>query len=189
VPAKEGDLRILIAFVVTCLGVVAPTFAQSPSTAAAQAESKPTEASVRHLLDVMQVRQIVQTLSTQMDTMFDSMVNKQLEGQNITPEQQKEIDARRDAARGMVEELLSWDSMEHLYLKVYGDTFSQQEIDGMTAFYSSPAGQAVIAKMPLAMRNSMTEMQQRVREMIPKIQQMANEAADKVKGQAPKKSG
>lgn len=181
-------MRILVAFVVGCLGVTAPTFAQS-NLPAAQAESRPSEASVRHLLDIMQVRQIVQTMSAQMDSMFDNMLSKQLEGQNITPEQQKQIDARRNAARDMVKGLLSWDSMESLYLKVYGDTFSQQEIDGMTAFYSSPAGQAVIAKMPLAVKNSMAEMQQRVRDMIPKIQQMAKDAADQVKGPAPKTSG
>lgn len=181
-------MKILVAFVVVCLGLTAPTFAQSTHTTT-QAESKPSEASVRHLLDVMQVRQIVQTMSAQVDSMFDNMVNKELEGQNITPEQQKQIDARRDAARDMVKNLLSWDSMESLYLKVYGETFSQQEIDGMTAFYTSPTGQAVIAKMPLATRNSMSEMQQRVRDMIPKIQQMAREAADEVKSPAPKKSG
>ena len=64
-------MRVLVAFVVACLGLTAPTFAQS---------TRPSEASVRHLLDVMQARQIVQTMSAQMDTMFDNMVNKQLEG-------------------------------------------------------------------------------------------------------------
>lgn len=181
-------MRILVALVIASLGLTAPTFAQSPNVAA-QAQSKPSEASVRHLLDVMQVRQIVQTMSAQMDGMFDNIVNKQLEGQNLTPEQQKQIDARRNAARDLVKNLLSWDSMERLYLKVYGDTFTQQEIDGMTAFYTSPTGQAVIAKMPLAVKNSMAEMQQQVRDMIPKIQQMAKDAADQVKSPAPNKSG
>ena len=181
-------MRILVALVVACLGVTAPAFAQSQNTAA-QAESKPSEASVRHLLDVMQVRQIVQAMSAQLDTMFDNMVNKQLEGQNITPEQRNQIDARRDAMRDAMKGLLSFESMESLYLKVYGDTFSQKEIDGMTAFYSSPTGQAVIAKMPLAMKNSMAEIQERMREMIPKIQQMAKDTVDEVKSPAPKKTG
>jgi len=43
--------------------------------------------------------------------------------------------------------------------------------------------------MPLAMKNSMSEIQERMREMIPKIQQMAKETADEVKSPAPKKSG
>lgn len=51
----------------------------------------------------MQVRQIAQTMSAQMDTMFDNIVNKQLEGQDITPEQQKQIDARRSAARDLLQ--------------------------------------------------------------------------------------
>jgi uncharacterized protein len=138
----------------------------------------------------MQTQKIVQTLSEQMDGMFDSMVKKQLEGQDVTPEQRQAIEARRKAAAEMVKELLSWDSMESLYLKVYGDTFTQEEIDGMAAFYSSPAGRAVIAKMPLAAKNSLSEMQQRMQQMIPKLQQMAKEAAEAVKAQGPaKKSG
>jgi hypothetical protein len=138
----------------------------------------------------MQARKIVQTLSEQMDGMFDSMVKKQLEGQDVTPEQRQAIEARRKAASDMVKELLSWDSMESLYLKVYEDTFTQEEIDGMVAFYSSPAGRAVIAKMPLAAKNSLSEMQQRMQQMIPKLQQMAKEAAEAAKAQAAaKKSG
>ena len=178
--------KVLIAFVVACLSVTTATFAQSTDPSAAP---KPTEESVRHLLDVMQAKQVLETLSTQMDTLFDGMVDRQLQGQDITQEQRQAIDARRKAAQGMIKELLNWDSMEALYLKVYTDTFTQEEIDGMTAFYASPAGHAVIAKMPLAAKNTMIEMQQRMKDMIPKLQQMAKEAAEQVKQGPAKKSG
>ena len=182
-------MRILVVFAVACLAATTSALAQSTDTTA-QSESRPSEESVRHLLEVMQAQKIVQTLSEQMDGMFDSMVKKQLEGQDVTPEQRQAIEARRKAASDMVKELLSWDSMESLYLKVYEDTFTQEEIDGMVAFYSSPAGRAVIAKMPLAAKNSLSEMQQRMQQMIPKLQQMAKEAAEAAKAQAPaKKSG
>ena len=180
---------MLVVFAVVCLAATPAVFAQSTDTTT-QSESRPSEESVRHLLEVMQAQKIVQTLSAQMDGMFDSMVKKQLEGQDVTPEQRQAIEARRKAASDMVKELLSWDSMESLYLKVYEDTFTQEEIDGMAAFYSSPAGRAVIAKMPLAAKNSLSEMQQRMQQMIPKLQQMAKEAAEAAKAQAPaKKSG
>jgi uncharacterized protein len=182
-------LRILVVFAVACLAATTSALAQSTDTTP-QSESRPSEESVRHLLELMQAQKIVQTLSAQMDGMFDSMVKKQLEGQDVTPEQRQAIEARRKAASDMVKELLSWDSMESLYLKVYEDTFTQEEIDGMAAFYSSPAGRAVIAKMPLAAKNSLAEMQQRMQQMIPKLQQMAKEAAEAAKAQAPvKKSG
>lgn len=182
-------MRILVVFAVACLAATPAALAQSTDTTT-QSESRPSEESVRHLLEVMQAQKIVQTLSAQMDGMFDSMVKKQLEGQDVTPEQRQAIEARRKAASDMVKELLSWDSMESLYLKVYEDTFTQDEIDGMVAFYSSPAGRAVIAKMPLAAKNSLSEMQQRMQQMIPKLQQMAKEAAEAAKAPAPvKKSG
>src|SRR5262249_25739420 len=114
-----------------------------------------------------------------------------LEGKDLTAEQKEEIEARRQKLAGLVKQMLSWESMEQMYLKVYGETFTQQEIDGMTAFYSSPTGHAVVAKLPLAMKNSMLHMQQRMQSMIPQIQQLAKEAADGVKAQdaAKKKAG
>jgi hypothetical protein len=53
-----------------------------------------------------------------------------------------------------------------------------------------PGVRAVIAKMPLAAKNTLSEMQQRMQQMIPKLQQMAREAAEAVKAKEPaKKSG
>lgn len=182
-------MRVLAVLVAACLVTTTSALAQS-TDAAAQAESKPSDESVRHLLEVMQAKKTLQAMSEQMDAMFANMVKKQLEGQDLTPEQQKAIETRQQAAANMVKELLSWDSMERLYLKVYGETFTQEEIDGMTAFYASPAGHAMIAKLPLAVKNTMSEMQERVQQMMPKLQQMAKEAAEEVKSQgAAKKTG
>jgi len=111
------------------------------------------------------------------------MVNKALEGKTVTPEQQKAIEASRAKMMKIMKEMFSWESMEHLYLKVYADTFTQTEIDDMTAFYSSPAGHAVIVKLPLAMKNTMTEMQERMKELVPKMEQLAKETAEQIKAQ------
>jgi uncharacterized protein len=66
---------------------------------------------------------------------------------------------------------------------VYADTFTQKEIDGMTAFYASPVGHAVIQKMPLVLTNSMAEMQKRMGTLFPKVQQIAKETAEEIKAQ------
>jgi hypothetical protein len=182
-------VRILIVSVFACLVATGSALAQSTAPAS-QSEARPSEESVRHLLEVMQARKVVQAVSEQMDSMFSESVKKQLEGQSLTPEQERALDARRKAAADMVKELLSWDAMERLYLKVYTETFTQSEIDGMNDFYSSPAGRAVIAKIPLAAKNTMSEIQQRMQQMVPKLQQMAKEAAEAAKAPAPaKKTG
>ena len=182
-------MKILVVAVFACLAATSYAFAQTPD-AASPSESRPTEDSIRQLLEITQAKKILQAATEQMDTLFDGLVKKQLEGENVSSEQQQAIRERRKAAEGMVKELLSWESMERLYLKVYAETFTQSEIDGMIAFYSTQTGRAVIAKLPLATRNTMSEMQQRMQQMIPKLQQMAKETAEEVKKQgAAKKSG
>jgi hypothetical protein len=179
---KENTVRIAVASVFMLLLATGPVLAQS-NDAANSTEPKPSEESLRHLLDVMQTKQLVTAMSQQVDGMYKNMVNQALEGKDITPEQQKVIEANRAKMMSMMKELFSWESMEHLYLKVYGDTFTQSEIDDMTAFYSSPAGHAVIVKLPLAMKNTMSEMQERMKELVPKIQQLAKDTAEQIKAQ------
>jgi hypothetical protein len=175
-------VRIVVASVFTLLLATGPMLAQGKD-ATTQSESKPSEESLRHLLEVMQARKLVDAMSQQVDAMYTGMINKLLEGKTVTPAQKKTIEASRAKMHDMFKEVLGWDSMERLYLKVYAETFTQSEIDGMTAFYSSPTGHAVIVKLPLAMQNSMSEMQERMRQMAPKIEQLAKETAEEIKAQ------
>lgn len=175
-------MRIAVATVFTLLLATCPVLAQSPD-ATIPSQSKPSEESLRRLLDVMQAKQLVTAMSQQVDAMYQGMINKALEGKTVTSEQEKVIQASRVKMMNIMKEVLSWESMEQLYLKVYADTFTQDEIDSMTAFYSSPAGHAVIVKLPLAMKNSMTEMQERMRQVVPKIEQLAKQTAEQIKAQ------
>jgi hypothetical protein len=183
-------VRIPITWIFVCLVATSTAIAQGTDPAS-QSEPKPSEESVQRLLEVTQVKQVLQTVSDQMDANYAAMVKRELGGQEaLTPEQQKSIETRRKAATDMIRKLLSWDSMDALYLKVYQETFSQTEIDGMLEFYSTPTGQAVIAKLPLVAKNAMSEMQQRVQQMMPKLQEMAKETAEQIKAQGTaKKSG
>ena len=174
-------MRFAVISVLTLFLAAGTAFAQEATTVAP--EFKASEESIHHLLDVMQARNIVQTMSQQVDALYAGMVNKLLDGKDLTPEQQKQIQARGTKARELVSQMLSWDSMERLYLKVYSETFTQSEIDGMTAFYASPAGHAVIVKMPLAVKNSMASMQEQMKSLVPQLQQMAKETAEQIKAE------
>jgi hypothetical protein len=179
---EKNAVRTAAASVLALFLATGTAFAQD-TDATVPPQSRASEESLHHLLDVMQSRKIVETMSQQVDSMYTGLVNKMLEGKTLTDEQQQAIRQRREEALGLFKQLFSWDSMETLYLKVYGDTFTQAEIDSMTAFYSSPTGQAVITKLPQAMKVSMSEMQNRMATILPKIQQMAKETAEQIKAQ------
>jgi hypothetical protein len=89
----------------------------------------------------------------------------------------------RAKVMALLKEEIDWTVLEPIYIKLYTDTFSQSEIDGLVAFYSSPSGRAVVQKLPLVMQNVMSLMQQRMARLMPKIQQMAQETAAQIKAQ------
>jgi hypothetical protein len=55
--------------------------------------------------------------------------------------------------------------------------FSQEEIDGLIAFYRTPVGQSLVSKQPELMKRTMTIMQQCLAPMMQRIQKMSEATA------------
>jgi len=66
----------------------------------------------------------------------------------------------------------AWTKLRPQYVKLYSETFSDQEIDGLLAFYQSPTGQAMVEKTPELMAKFMVL-------MMPEIQRIVKEAQQK----------
>jgi hypothetical protein len=152
---------------------------------AASAASDPlaSEESVRKLLEVTESRKMLESVWQHVETSMDVTLQQLLGDQKLTDKQRKQMDEVRARVVAIMREELSWEFMESMMMEVYTKTFTQQEVDGMLAFYASPAGRSVITKMPVAMQHSMEIMQQRMATMIPKLQQMQKEMVAQVQGQ------
>lgn len=176
-------MKALVAAILMLSALVSgPVFAQAPAQAA-QTPDRPTDDSVRQLLQIMQAQKVVQQAAGQVQTVFNGMLNKQLEGKTLSAEEQQRITNARARLKEFTDKMLNWEIMEPIYLKAYGETFSQAEIDSLIAFYSSPAGQAVVAKLPLAVQNAMAATQQAMMNLMPQVQQMAKDAATQITSQ------
>src|ERR1035437_650897 len=55
----------------------------------------------------------------------------------------------------MMAQELSWNKMKDDYIALYAETFTEDEMKGMIAFYKSPAGQAFTKKHPELSKRSM----------------------------------
>lgn len=66
----------------------------------------------------------------------------------------------------------AWEKLEPVYLRLYRASFTEEEIVGMLSFYKTPAGQAVITKMPLLTQNTMIEIQKLLSGITPQIQKI-----------------
>jgi hypothetical protein len=157
------------------------------STAAA--DNPASDASIKQLLEVVQVRKLVEAMTTQMDLMMKQAVEQATHGEQIPPRIQQDIDKRQAEIRAAVKEALDWNKMEPVYMRVYQKSFTQQEVDGLIAFYKTPAGQALVNKMPVVMQNAVNETQQLMQPMIERIRKMQQEVSAEVQAEKGKKGG
>ena len=170
------SIRILLVLALLCPALYA-------------ADTPPSDASLKQLLEVAQVRKALDAVMTQMDTMMNNVFQQVTAGQKVTPEMQKIFDKARADIVAIYKQELTWEKMEPLYLRIYRKSLSQSEVDGMIAFYKTPAGQAVINKMPLILQNTMAEVSQMMGPMMQRLQRMQQEVKAEMKEEEKGKNG
>ncbi|HEY0766537.1 MAG TPA: DUF2059 domain-containing protein [Steroidobacteraceae bacterium] len=160
------------------LSLVCAVFAIQPAFAQG---AKPTEESVRQLFELMHSSRLIDTYMAQIDGTVRASMQQAVAGQQLNPKQQKIMDDLGRNIVAVVKEELNWPSIEPMMIEVYRNTFTQHELDGMLTFYRSEAGQAVIAKLPTAMQQSMERMQGHVKTLTPRIVQLEKDTAAQLK--------
>lgn len=159
------------------------------SQATYAADTPASEASVKLLLEVAHARSLLDTTMAQMDAMMKNVLQAATDGQKVSPEVQRMFDRGRDEVVAMMKKEFTWDKIEPMYLRIYEKSLTQEEVNGMIAFYKTPAGQAVITKMPLIMQNSMAEVWQMMGRLMQRVQQMQKDLMAQVQAEKPKSNG
>ncbi len=145
------------------------------------ATSPPTDASLSQLMAMTDMKQMTNGMFAQIDGMMNGFIQQSLKDQKITPPQQKAIDNMKSKMAALVKTEYRWEIMEPQFRKIYKESFTQDEVNGMIAFYKTPAGQAVIKKMPVVMQKSMMASQSMLQALLPKMQRIQQEFVDELK--------
>jgi hypothetical protein len=125
--------------------------------------------SVETLLEVTRVESTMDTVYGMVEQTMRQGMQQSMQGKPITEEQQRVLDAVPGKFVTIMREEFNWQKMKPLYVDLYRDTFEQEEIDGLIAFYRSPAGQAFVNKMPVVMQKSIALSQSRLQTFLPKM--------------------
>ena len=137
----------------------------------------PSDASINKLLEVSKAGKLMDSVWAQMDGFMKTSMQQVTKGKPLSADEQAIMDKQQAKIIAVMKDELSWAKIKDGFVQVYRETFSQEEIDGIIAFYQSPAGQAFIDKQPALMKNTMAFMQQRMGPIMQKIQQRAEETA------------
>ena len=139
----------------------------------------PTDQSIEQMMDVMRVKEMVDQMLTQVDTSMragmEQGMQRSLDGKAVTDAQKAKVADFQKRIAAMMKDELSYAKMKDIYLQVYRETFTQEEVNSIITFYSSPAGKAMVEKIPLSMQKASTLMQARMGPMMQKFQALGEQ--------------
>ncbi len=138
------------------------------SLASAQEPTK--QAKIERILALTNAQATIDQMFDQVKAMTASQIPP-----GATPEQQAKAKEMTGKIMDLVKARMSWDKLRPQYAKAYDETFSTEEIDGMLSFYQSPAGRAMLEKMPQLISKTMTIAQSQMADILPEIQRISKE--------------
>lgn len=141
----------------------------------------PSLASVEELLQLTQADKTLDTMYGQMEQAMQQGMVQALGRQPLTPAQQKIFEAMPREFSRILREEMGWSALRPDFVTIYRETFDQDEVDGLIAFYKSPVGRAFIEKTPVVMQKSMAVSQNRMQAILPRLQAAMQKAVADIK--------
>lgn len=122
---------------------------------------------VIELLEVTNSRKMLDQIVVYMD----SMMRQQFLEMDLPPEENATVEQIQKEMMDWFSEYMAWENMQQLYIEIYIEVFTEEEIKELVAFYKSPLGQKLLAKMPELMEKSMTKTQAVLQKKMPEFQE------------------
>jgi hypothetical protein len=143
---------------------------------AAHADEASRHAKAQELLSLLHMDRVMDQMMNNMLEQMSTMT-KQLGGNNVKPEDQAKIDDFQKKVFQLVESQMGWKVLEPDYVDIYAKNFTDEQLDAILAFYKSPAGSALVEKLPTLTTQGMQLAQTRMAALQPQLKQMIEDFA------------
>lgn len=150
----------------------APGFAATPSLESLDA-----------LFEVTRASALIDSLTASIDQNMHQSMEQALAGQKLTDVQRRVVDSMAQKSVQIVRDELTWAKLKPVYVSIYQESLTQDDIDGLVAFYRSSAGEAMVKKMPQVMQKTMTAVQAMLGPMMERLKVAQAQAIAEAKSQ------
>jgi len=162
-------MRILVAIALFALPVAVCAQPASP-------------ASVERLLAVSHAEQLMKSVQQRQGVVMDSVLRqveatRARQGKMLSAEDKARMRAAADKARAAMAEEMGWEKLRPLIVQVYSESFSEEEIQGLIAFYESPTGRMFVERMPQVTERMLRVIGERIGPMMQRLQRSLTEDA------------
>jgi len=99
-----------------------------------------------------------------------------IDSQDLPEEVKRKAKKAAEAGMKIAMRKFTWEKMKGMFVDIYAEVFTVEELEGMIAFYESPIGRKFIKKQPQLTAATMQKMQVLMQEMMPEIQEEVKKA-------------
>ena len=141
------------------------------SVVATQA-APPSDESLLKMMNALQLQNTLDQMITQMEGGMKTALTQSMKGKDLNPLQAAELGQLQSKMAAIIKEDLSFAKVKDVYLQVYRETFTQDEVNGINAFLTSPAGKAMLSKIDGATKKASDLLRARMGPTLQKIKMM-----------------
>ncbi|MDL5365913.1 DUF2059 domain-containing protein [Xanthomonas sp. NCPPB 2654] len=130
----------------------------------------PSDGDVNRLLSASRAQNMLDSMLPQIEAMQRQQFAQLTAQRPLDAAQQQKVQQIQERTQATVRKALSWQEMRPLYVSLYKQSFSKQDVLAMAEFYESPAGQSMLDKTPQLMQNLMGAIQQKITPLFADLQ-------------------
>ena len=151
---------------------------------AAHADEASRRAKAEEMITILHAdRAVTQVMESVMQQ--TSIITTQKSGGTLTPETKTALADFQKELAAVMEPQIGWKAIEPGYVQLYTDTFSEDDLDHMIAFYKSPSGALLLEKLPAINQQISHVLQTKMAALQPQMNQMLNDFENSVTPKAP----
>ncbi len=155
----------------------------------ARADQASKQAKVKELFAAMHMDHNLDRMKASMEQQVHMTAESVSGSGPLTPAKQKLKQNYINGAMNAVNASFGWTVLEPEYVKLYAESYTDAELDGMLAFYKSPAGQAMLAKTPQILAGVMEIVHGRMGVFEPRMQALQDAYVKQMSGSTAARPG
>ena len=142
--------------------------------ASLHADDASKQAKVRELFALLHVERVSEQIKGNVMKQTEG-IPQQLFPTGMTPENKAKFEAFQQKVLQAVDAQIGWKALEPQYVQLYTQAYTEDELNGIVAFYKTPAGAAMIAKSPQLSVKSSDLVQSKMTAVQPQLKSLLDE--------------
>ncbi len=146
----------------------------------AHADEATKRAKIEEMLTLLNMNRMMNSMMDQSVAQSQQMVKGMLGNQPLSEADQKAIQDFSGKVMSLIRDNFGWEKMKPTYIELYASAYTEEEVDGILAFYRSPVGRSMLAKTPELLAKSMQIASTRMQALQPQMRDLMDGFAKQI---------